>query len=85
MARQDITSFLGKIIRQHRHAEELSQEGLAFAAGITRNYVSLVERGTSSPTVETLDALAEALHTSGASLLAEAENLRQSPARRSKR
>jgi len=85
MARQDITRTLGKIIRQHRQSKKLSQEALGFTAGINRNYVSLIELGSSSPTVDTLAAIAAALHTSASSLLAEAENLQQAPGRRPKR
>jgi DNA-binding XRE family transcriptional regulator len=85
MARQDITHFLGKIIRLRRREAKLSQEKLAFAAAITRNYVSLVELGSSSPSADTLDAIARALNTSGSVLWAEAESLRQTPSRRAKR
>jgi transcriptional regulator with XRE-family HTH domain len=85
MARQDITRALGKIIRQHRLTGELSQEALAFAAGLNRNYISLVELGSSSPTVESLTKIATALHTSASSLLAEAENLYPASVRRNRR
>jgi transcriptional regulator with XRE-family HTH domain len=86
MPRQDITRALGKIIRQYRRAKKLSQEGLAFAADLNRNYISLVELGTSSPTVDSLAKIAAALDESASSLLAQAENLPQKAAvRRHKR
>ncbi len=75
MARQDITQALGKIIRQRRRAKKLSQEELAFGSGLARNYISLVELGSSSPTVDSLAQIAMALDELGSSLLAEAENL----------
>lgn len=86
MPRQDITRALGHIIRRHRREKKLSQEDLAFAAGLNRNYISLVELGSSSPTVDSLAKIAAALDESASSLLAQAENLRQkAPARRPKR
>jgi transcriptional regulator with XRE-family HTH domain len=75
MARQDITQALGKIIRQRRRAKKLSHEELAFASGLARNYISLVELGSSSPTVDSLTQISIALDESASSLLAQAENL----------
>jgi len=85
MGRPDINTNLGKVIRKHRRAKALTQEALGFAAGITRNYVSLVELGQSSPTAEVLDAIGQALDTTGSALLAEAENFEPLPPRRAKR
>jgi transcriptional regulator with XRE-family HTH domain len=86
MARQDITQALGKIIRQRRRAKKLSQEELAFASGLARNYISLVELGSSSPTVDSLTQIAIALDESASSLLAHAENLQpKASVRRRKR
>jgi transcriptional regulator with XRE-family HTH domain len=86
MAPQDITRALGKIIRQRRRAKTLSQEQLAFAADLNRNYISLIELGSSSPTVDSLAKIAAALDESASSLLAQAESLEQkAPVRRHKR
>jgi transcriptional regulator with XRE-family HTH domain len=75
MARQYITQSLGKIIRRCRQAKRLSQRQLAFASGLTRNYISLLELGSSSPTVDSLSQIAVALDESASSLLAQAERL----------
>lgn len=86
MPRQDITQALGRIIRHYRRDKKLSQEELAFAAELNRNYISLVELGSSSPTVDSLTKIATALDESASSLLAQAESLQQKrPPRRPKR
>lgn len=53
--------MLGDEIRKVRLAKELSQEQLAFKAGISRNYVSLLELNQKSPTVDVLLRIAQAL------------------------
>ena len=53
---------LGKQIRLLREQRRLSQQELATASGISRNTLSLIERGQTSPTVSTLKSLAGALN-----------------------
>ena len=48
-------------LRRLRHASGLSQEELAHRAGINRNYVGLLERAANSPTLDTIERLAEEL------------------------
>lgn len=48
-------------LRRIRIENGLSQEDLADRAGLNRNYVGMVEREENSPTVDTLEALADAL------------------------
>lgn len=57
----EICVQLGKNIRRIREAKGLSQEELAFRAGLHRTYVSGVERGVRNPTVVILARLARAL------------------------
>lgn len=52
----------GEILRELRKKAKLTQEQLAFEAGIERNYVSLIELGKNQPTITTLFKLALALH-----------------------
>lgn len=52
---------LSRNLRLLRVARGLSQEALADAAGIARSYVSALERGRSSASVDRLDKLAAEL------------------------
>ena len=49
------------VLRKHREGARLTQEQLADKAGLHRTYVSLIERGQRSPTLETLQSLSDAL------------------------
>lgn len=55
---------LGKAIRQLRREQNLSQEALAYAAGVTSGTLSLIERGRSNPTWGTTKGIAAALDVS---------------------
>lgn len=48
-------------IKRLRESRELSQRDLARASGLSRNTVSLLERGRTSPTLATLQRIADAL------------------------
>lgn len=51
----------GRNLRKLRVVRELTQERLAEAAGISVDFLSLIERGRNSPSFETLEALSQAL------------------------
>jgi len=68
---QSYLSQLGARIRKLRKAKKLSQEGLAFEAGLDRTYVSSVERGERNIAVLNLAKLAGALGVGAAELLEE--------------
>ena len=57
----DVTQAFGAVLRAERRKRGLTQTDLALRAGLSLNFVSLVERGESSPTVATVYALADAL------------------------
>lgn len=59
---------LGKAIRQLREERGVSQEALAYAAGVTSGTLSLIERGLSNPTWGTTKGIAAALDVSIADL-----------------
>lgn len=65
----DVVALLGKNVRREREARGLSQEELAFRAGMKRPYLSDLERGVRNPSVRALGRLAEALDISPAHLL----------------
>ncbi|MBL9178032.1 MAG: helix-turn-helix transcriptional regulator [Verrucomicrobiaceae bacterium] len=52
---------LSELLRELRQQAEMSQETLADKAGLHRTYISQLERGLKSPTLDVLDALARAL------------------------
>ena len=76
MAGKTIKHYLGMVVRSLREKRNLSQEKLAELAKLHTTYVSLIERGKRSPTIETVDKLAKALGTEGSKLIAAAEKLR---------
>lgn len=51
----------GTALRKTRKERSYSQDELAFGAGLDRTYVSLLELGQRSPTLDTLQKLAAAL------------------------
>ncbi|MCX5829944.1 MAG: helix-turn-helix transcriptional regulator [Deltaproteobacteria bacterium] len=51
----------GEVLRQLRLERGLSQEGLGFQSGYHRTYISLLERGQKSPSLQTIFRLAGAL------------------------
>lgn len=59
---------LGKAIRQLRDQRGISQEALAYEAGVTSGTLSLIERGLSNPTWGTVKGIAAALGVSIAEL-----------------
>ncbi|MED0705272.1 helix-turn-helix domain-containing protein [Aneurinibacillus aneurinilyticus] len=56
-----IALSVGEKIRTLRKKSGLSQERLAFKAGIAPSYMGQVERGTKSPTIDILEKIAVAL------------------------
>ena len=56
-----LNSAFGDALREARQGAGLSQEKLAFEAGIHRTYVSQLERGLKSPSLSTVYDLATAL------------------------
>jgi len=64
----------GIALRKLRMDAGLSQEALAFEAGIQRNFVSLIELGHNQPTVTTIFKLADALLIKPSRLVQLAEN-----------
>lgn len=69
MAKGKTKKSFAEVLREVRQEKGLSQEALADLAGLHRNYVSEVERGIKSPSLRTLEQLADALETPVWSLL----------------
>jgi len=56
-------------LRRLRHAKGISQEDLAYEAGVNRTYVSKLEKGTSYPGLEIIAKLATVLEVEPAELI----------------
>jgi transcriptional regulator with XRE-family HTH domain len=65
----------GAVLRKRREAVGLSQEALAAAAGLHRNYVGLLERGRQVPSILVVEKLAAALGITMSSLFREIEKV----------
>jgi transcriptional regulator with XRE-family HTH domain len=70
MADPNFGARIGERVRTRREALGWSQAKLAEIAGISPNYVGVVERGEKLPTLDTLDAMANALSVPPGALLA---------------
>jgi transcriptional regulator with XRE-family HTH domain len=63
----------GIVLRNLRTERGLSQDRLAIDAGVDRTFVSMLERGTRQPTLDTMLRLASALGVSLSSLASMVE------------
>lgn len=65
----NIREVFARNLRKARHARGLSQEALAYEAGIDRTYISALERGVYSATIVMVDKLATVLGVEPSALL----------------
>ncbi|MFZ5366504.1 MAG: helix-turn-helix domain-containing protein [Patescibacteria group bacterium] len=61
LSKQNFLKRFGKRIKQLRKKGKISQEGLAFSAGVHRTYMGRIERGESNPPIYTVYKIAKAL------------------------
>lgn len=61
---QNHNKAFGTVLRDMRKEQGLTQEELAFQCGLDRTYVSLLELGSNSPTLNTMVLLCSALDVS---------------------
>lgn len=64
---------IGQIIRELREERGLTQEGLAFEAGVTSSYISRIERGERRIPNTTLESIAGALGSTASYLYSKLE------------
>ncbi|MGB6230154.1 MAG: helix-turn-helix transcriptional regulator [Litorimonas sp.] len=50
-----------RTVRTMRHEQGLTQDDLADAASLSRNYVGMIERVETTPTLDAVEAILEAL------------------------
>ena len=65
----DWRAIVGRNVRQLRQAKGLTQEQLAFEAGLDLTYVGGIERGKRNPSLLVMVALAKALGADVAALV----------------
>jgi transcriptional regulator with XRE-family HTH domain len=71
MARRSFGSRLGARLRAQREALGYTQAKLAEKAGVTPNYIGVLEHGAKLPSIDTLVKLAKALEMSPAQLFGD--------------
>ena len=74
--RLEFSDAFALVLEKHRTAKKLSKQELAQKAGLHQTYIGMIERGTSNPSLDTANAIAEALEIPFAKLIAEAEAVR---------
>ena len=73
-----IREVLARNLRTARREKGLSQEALAHEAGVDRTYISALERGVYSATIDMVDKLATVLHVEASDLLQRLTKTRKS-------
>src|SRR5208283_1618700 len=71
--RLEFSDAFALVLQRHREAKKLSRQALAQKAGLHQTYVGMIERGLSNPSLDTTNAIAEALEIPFSKLIAEAE------------
>ena len=68
-----VPEIFGEVLRRHRTACGVTQEELAFRAGVDRTFIYRLERGVRQPSITTLIGVALALDIPASQLVAETE------------
>lgn len=61
MSKSAIHKTIAKNIARIRKEKGITQEALAYQAGLNRAYIGYIERGERKPTLETIEKIAQAL------------------------
>ena len=70
-----IPAVFGRVLREERRRQNVSQEQLALYADVDRTFVSQIERGIRQPTLTTLFKLSRVLELSPSALVVRMERL----------
>ena len=76
MVSSTLLRALGEELRERRNKLGVSQEAFAHEAGVHRNVIGLIERGTDNLTVDTLIKITSALGMRVSEFIAAAERRR---------
>lgn len=71
----DHKQAFGAALREQRRIKRQTQEELAFDAGMDRTYISLLELGQNSPTLDAVHKLCEALGIPCSTLILRMEEI----------
>jgi transcriptional regulator with XRE-family HTH domain len=71
----EIERSFGQVLRKLREDRGLSQEELGFESGYHRTYISQLERGQKSPSLQTVFQLAKALRLRTSEFIAAVESV----------
>jgi transcriptional regulator with XRE-family HTH domain len=74
--------MLGDQLKKAREGADLTQEKLAFEAGVDRTYVSQLEHNKKSPTVDVLFRICDAIGVKASEVIANVEKGRPPKKRR---
>lgn len=69
--RPGLERALGTVVQAHRKRLGLSQEELAFRAGLHRTFISQLERGLKSPSLRSLVAISDVFELGADELVRE--------------
>lgn len=72
----DLRQVFAANLRRYRHAKGLSQEDLAYEAGVNRTYMSKLEKGASYVGLEIIGKIAEVLEIEPSKLLERKRRLK---------
>ncbi|MGW9017799.1 helix-turn-helix domain-containing protein [Priestia megaterium] len=70
-----IEQAFGIVIKKHRLERSMSQENLAFEAGLDRTFISLLERGKRRPTINTLFLISTVFEINPHQIIKEVERI----------
>ncbi|HLY54532.1 MAG TPA: helix-turn-helix transcriptional regulator [Stellaceae bacterium] len=65
----DLRELFATNLRKLRHAKGLSQDDLAYTAGVSRSYLSQIEKGSYYVSLKVIGRLADVLQVEAADLL----------------
>jgi transcriptional regulator with XRE-family HTH domain len=74
--RLEFSDAFAAVLKRNREEKQMSKQALAQKAGLHQTYVGMIERGLSNPSLDTANALAEALEIPFEKLIQEAGRLR---------
>lgn len=69
ISEHEILNLFAKRVRHHRNLLKISQEELAFRAGLHRTYIGMIERAEKNITLVNIEKIAKALEVSICDLL----------------